>query len=431
MKPNIQYVARVLSGVNMGAEALLPGSKPVVIGKSATSDIIFSGARVANRHIKIQRHGNAIELIPLAQPVYVDGKDVGLKSVILKPNQVVTIGDVRFAINDKQQPWPESEDKQPHSNVISEVGAQEKNKKTSKSLLGNPWVWLSLLALVAVNVHYFVKSSGGLPGILGFTQGVDQQASQIVGEAAFSNVKVSKTRNGITTLDGYVKTVKEKEMLNQRMQHLGSKVIDRVFIDQSLEDSANQIARTLGEGSVNFSTLQHGRLKATGIINERRRWISLRETIRSDVKGVLSINDDEIVDLSEQFLSLKRKVALQNFSKRIRVSRKKGLITVEGSLTPDEGETWTKLFGQFQEETSYEFRLVERFTRPSEQFEMAIRTASVGEVPFVVSKQGKKYFVGSNVGKGYFIEAINHDHIVLNNNEIKFPLFFGQKENKK
>lgn len=428
MKPNIQYVARVLSGVNVGAEALLPRSKPVVIGKSASSDIIFSGARVASRHIKIQRHGNAIELIPLAQPVYVDGKDVGLKSVILKPNQVVTIGDVRFAINDKQQPWPDSEERNVRSKIISDVSDSQSNKKVSKNLLANPWVWLSLLALIAVNVHYFVNSSGGLPGVLGLTQGVDQQATQIVDETALANVTVSKTRNGITTLDGYVSTIKEKEILDQKMQRFGSKIIDRVFIDTTLENSANQIAQTLGEGGVNFSTIEHGRLKATGIINERRSWISIRETIRSDVKGVLTINDDDVIDLSEQFISLNRMLEQQKFSKRVSLSRNKGLITAEGNLTPDERLIWSDVFNRFQNETSYEFRLIERFSRPSEQFEMAIRTVSVGDVPFVVSKQGKKYFVGSNVGKGYFIEAINHDHIVLNNNEIKFPLFFGQKE---
>lgn len=431
MKANIQYVARVLSGVNVGAEALLPSTKPVVIGKSTTSDIIFSGARVANRHIKIQRHGNAIELIPLAQPVYVDGKDVGLKSVILKPNQVVTIGDVRFAINDKQQPWPDESDKDVAGKVIKEVVLPEKKKSLRKSLLANPLVWLLSLALIALNVHFFVKSAGGLPGILGLTKGVDQQATQIIGETDFGNIKVSTSRDGVTTLDGYVTTVKEKEMLNQKMSHLGSRIIDRVYIDSNLENSANQIARSLGENGVNFTTLEHGRLKADGIINERKSWISIRETIRSDIKGVISINDDEVIDLSEQFLLLSRKVEQQKFSKRIALSRNKGLISVEGRLTPDERETWTEVFTQFQGETSYKFRVIERFTKPSDQFEMAIRTVSVGEVPFVVSKQGKKYFVGSNVGQGYFIEAINSDHIILNNNEIKFPLFFGQKEDKK
>lgn len=427
MKPNIEYVARVLSGVNMGAEALLPRSKPVVIGKSATSDIIFSGARVANRHIKIQRHGNAIELIPLAQPVYVDGKDVGLKSVILKPNQVVTIGDVRFAINDKQQPWPESDQHERHS-VVSGSAIVESGNGNSKSLLKNPWIWLAVLALLAVNIQYVAKSTEGMPNVLGFFKSEDQQYNKISDEAAFGDVKVSKSKNGIITLDGYVSSLKEKEMLDRKLQHLGSKRIDRVFVDTNLLNSANEIARAMGEYTIRFSTLEHGRLKATGIINERQSWITIRETIRGDVKGVRSINDDDIIDLSEQFLVLKRKIELKKFNKRVKISRDKGLITVAGSLTADEREIWKKVFDQFQSETSYEFHLIERFSHPSDQFEMAIRTVSVGEVPFVVSKQGKKYFVGSNVGKGYYIEAIDHDHIILNNNEIKFPLFFGQKE---
>ena len=103
---DVQYVVKVLSGANQGATAELPNHSGVVIGGSLGCDIIFSGVNVADRHVVVEVEGTKIRLTPLAQPVYIDGKDIGSHEILLRPNQLINIGAVNFTISSHNQPWP-------------------------------------------------------------------------------------------------------------------------------------------------------------------------------------------------------------------------------------------------------------------------------------------------------------------------------------
>jgi hypothetical protein len=103
---NKHYSLRVLSGENVGAQIVLEPNIPIVVGKSATCNVIFNNQDVADRHIKLVLSDDKIRLRPLAQPVYIEGKDIGLHDATLKLYQLVTIGNVGFAIGDGTAQWP-------------------------------------------------------------------------------------------------------------------------------------------------------------------------------------------------------------------------------------------------------------------------------------------------------------------------------------
>ncbi len=430
-KQNIQYVVKVLSGVNEGATAELQDTSGVVIGKSTGCDIIFSGANVADRHVAVELDRGRIRLTPLAQPVYIDGRDVGSHEIILQPNQLVNIGVVDFTIAEKNQPWPSYNtttkklvaDSRSHGAYTADRGV---NAKTS--ILGNPWLWLAAVIMLLANIHYLTQQYGGIPGLLGFVKTADQEISSMIRVDKYPGLYVKRINNNLTQIKGYVSTAQERTLVEEEISELRGKVAAHIFADTELEDNARKIAQTLGENEIKFSTLKHGRLKAEGLTESRSKWLNIKESIRVDVPGVISIHDDGVRNLYEMYVVLERKVEAEKFATRIDLELNKGTVTVKGRLTKEEKERWIQIKEEFLGTSFYPFRFREILRTPDADIKLSIRSVSVGDIPFVVSKEGNKYFKGSHVGSGYYIESINDDHILLNNNNIVFPVYFGREK---
>ncbi len=434
-KRNIDYVVKVLSGINQGATAELPDESGVVIGRSAACDIIFSGASVADRHVAVELDGGRIRLTPLAQPVYIDGKDVGLREVILRPNQLVNIGVVDFTIADKRQPWPDYDPLTKKLAVANEPdesgGIFVGDGEGSRTLLGNPWLWLAIVAMLLANVQYLSRDYGGIPGLLGVKKTVSQELVDVIDAEKYPGLYVKRTDSRISHIRGYVTNLEEKNRVEKQVARYGGSVATHIFVDTELEDNARKIARSLGEDEIVFTTLEHGRLKASGLAESRRRWLNIKESIRNDVQGVTSINDDEVKNLYEMFAALQSAVKKEKFADRLDVSlgkRTRGMIVAKGKLTEEEKSRWVQIKKAFLEKSDYPFKFREIIRRPDADIKLSIRSVSVGEIPFVVSKEGDKYFQGSHVGSGYYIDAITDDHILLKNNNISFPVYFGQEK---
>ncbi len=429
-KQNVQYVVKVLSGVNEGATADLQDTSGVVIGKSVGCDIIFNGANVADRHVAVELDRGKIRLTPLAQPVYIDGRDVGSHEIILQPNQLVNIGVVDFTIAEKNQPWPSYDTTTKKLTADSSShGTRAVDSRFGKaSILGNPWLWLAAVVMLLGNIHYLTQQYGGIPGLLGFTETAGQKISAIIRVDKYPGLYIKRGNNGITQVKGYVSTTVDKALVVEEMSEFKGKIVSHIFVDTELEDNARKIARSLGEDEITFTTLEHGRLKAKGLTDSRSKWLSIKENIRSDVQGVISINDDDVRNLHEMYVVLEKKMVAEKFAKRIDLNLNKGTIVVKGRLTKEEQVRWLQLKEEFLENSSYPFRFREIFRTPDADIKLSIRSVSVGEIPFVVSKEGNKYFKGSHVGSEYYIESINDDHILLKNNNIVFPVYFGQEK---
>jgi type III secretion system YscD/HrpQ family protein len=429
IKQNIQYVVKVLSGANQGATADLQVGSGVIIGRSNSCDIIFNGANVADRHIAIELEGEKLRLTPLAQPVYIDGKDVGSHEVILYPNQLVNIGVVDFTIADKNQPWPDYDKNTKKIDVVKRLG--HNNKVTTKpSLFGSPWLWLAAIIMLLANIHYLTRDYGGILGLIGLEKTTSQKISSVINVDSYPALYVKKLGNGVTEIRGYVSNSHQKASVTKQINEIGGDVVSTIFVDDEIEKSAKQISQSLGETGIDFSTIEHGRLKASGMAESRSKWMNIKENIRSDVRGVTSVNDDEVRNLNELFLVLERKVKQQSFSKRVTLELRKGTIVAKGKLTESERKQWNLVKESFLKNSFYPFKFREIFRTPDADIKLSIRSVSVGDIPFVVSMDGDKYFQGSHVGSGYYIKSITDDFILLKNNNIEFPVYFGQKKGK-
>jgi type III secretion system YscD/HrpQ family protein len=423
---DVHYMVKILSGVNEGAQVSLPRNIPIVIGHSNDCDVILNGAAVADKHIKITLLGQSIKLIPLAQPVYVNGKDVGLREYNLELYHVVEVGGVCFTIGLHGRPWP-AYDPEQRSMRSMQHSLPNYVINEHNSIFRSPWLWSAVAILLLVNIHYFSRQIGGIPGILGLKPNVEESISALTSEKHFKHVKINQGSNGLLMVSGYVASSDERKQVKQDIAELSENTNVTLFIDKELEVSARTIAQSLNERRVMFSTLEHGRLKASGLVKNRQSWQNVKENIRDDVKGVESLNDQEVIILSEKLTRLEQKIALEDFHKRLSVKLVREVVEVRGELTKAEKLRWQHVKRSFAKEV-YPFTYRELLQKPDHKIKLALRSVSVGDVPFVVSKEGEKYFKGSHVGQGYYIKAINDSNIILKNDDIEFPIFFGQKE---
>ena len=420
---NIQkspYLLKVLSGSNAGAKINLNVGS-YIIGNSSDCEIIFHDKYIAPQHIKLIVTTKDIFIHPLANPIYISGKDIGTYDTKLRPYQVVTIGKIHFAIGFADQPWP----------VIKRPVFQKKNStKTQQQSKKSSWKYLlaGFIVLLLANAFYFSSEiTQGLQSIRSDTH-IKQEIEARINQLGFANLSIDKA-NHKSRITGYVKNNEEKQKLIKEIENLNYPVTYRIWVDQELVNQANYIAKSFGESDIHFSMKNDGELIAKGYVKNASNWNKAQKTILSDIGGIKLIKDSEVDSLQQQLEKFQAYLADKPFSNRISLVIKEGKITISGELTDDEISQWKKIRNNFFKQHGNIPDLVENLQSPRSRFKLAIRSVSVGKVPFITSKDDKKYFVGSHLGKGYYVESITADRILLRHNDIEIPVYFGKKDN--
>ena len=147
-----------------------------------------------------------------------------------------------------------------------------------------------------------------------------------------------------------------------------------------------------------------------------------------DVSGIQAIEDDGIQTLLKRKQALEQFVEKKGLSSRIRVTISNNRITVDGELTQNELTRWGDLYLEFQELHGKGPAIIERLFNARDRIKLIIRSVSVGDTPFLVSKDGKKYMEGSSLGSNYFINKITPDYVLLSNDGVEIPIYYGVED---
>lgn len=421
------YLLKALSGSNAGAKVELDlGS--YTIGSSAECDIIFHDKYIAPHHLKLLVTRKGIFVEPLANPVFIAGNDIGIQNTKLRPYQVITLGKVNFAIGSSVQKWPKI--KRPELKSLH--SQKKKTVKTSQKANKKPATWrylfTGLTILLLANIIYF-KSN-----ISDFFSSLESKESQItkvqnsIQGLNLSGVKIEDNQKGKLSIIGYVKNKQEKQVLLNKIANLDKPVIHRVWVVNELVEHANYISSSYGESDIHFSMKNDGVLIATGYVKNASEWNNAQRAILNDVDGIQKIQDTDVSSLQQQLEKFQAYIDKEPFKNRVTLSITDGKITISGELTDDERTRWKKVRNQFFLQHGNIPNLVENLQSPLDRFNLAIRGVSVGKVPFITSKDDKKYLVGSHLGKGYYVKSITADRILLQHNDIEIPVYFGKKD---
>lgn len=422
------YQLKILNGVNVGATARLTESSPLVIGRSAACDLILNGADVADKHVKIEISNDRVRLLPLAQPVYVDDEDIGLHEITLRPYQIIGIGKVEFAVGDGSIAW---------SDVTKVPRVQKKSKSSSRDdQQSGGWdlkkilFWLtSIVLLIAANVHYFSRDAGGILGVLGVKAPVTAKVEKTVTDFDLPGIKVQKDKKGKQLITGYVDTRAQKQRLVNKIRRLDRTVRYKIWADTDIENNAGLIASTFKERNLKF-TSDRGKLDVQGFVSTQESWDNVKQNIERDMDGITSINDANIKTFESQLKQLRNTKNQEAFAERLKLELNEGSILATGELIDQEMDVWNRIHTSFSRKNENLIPVVSKISNPRTNINLKIRSVSVGDVPFLVSKDGKKYFKGSTLADGYTVERIEVDRIIIKHKNIEIPIFFGKENNK-
>ncbi|HIO91494.1 MAG TPA: EscD/YscD/HrpQ family type III secretion system inner membrane ring protein [Leucothrix mucor] len=422
-----QFSLKVLSGANIGAQITLEDKKSVVVGKSAKCNVIFNNEDVADRHIKLVLTDGRVRLRPLAQPVYVEGKDIGLHDVTLLPYQLVTIGKVGFSVGDGSGQWPRVDSQ---GRKIS-FQLEDQSIKEPSSGAWKKWLfWLGLALLIAANLQYFTRDTGGLFSVVGLKDTVEQEVYSAIGDAGLSNISVLKARGGRFKVTGYVATNEQKQHLIGAIQRVDRRVDYSIWVNANIENNALLIAQTLDEDQVHFSSKEDGTLYASGYVQSQSDWHRLRDSVLEDVEGIALVNDTQIKSMLEL---LRSKAKTQDLSKVIQVYQKGKQFMVTGNPSQRQLSRWHDVVDEVMRPVKGYWDVIEDFKVSAEtkEFKLSLMSVSIGDVPFVVSKDGTRYLEGAHLGEGYYLKKIMADHVLLKHNGTEIPVYFGKKGDSK
>ncbi|HPY39038.1 MAG TPA: type III secretion system inner membrane ring subunit SctD [Thiolinea sp.] len=435
------YLLKVLSGSNAGALVRLKAGE-VVIGKSMSSDIILHDENIADLHLKLKVDDENILLEALAKPVLIDNKEIDLGEHPLKPYQVVSLGSIDFFVADVRKPGRRgNENKTAEAPIPPRVKSDKladpvptpafkttaEVKPRSKSL-GWALLFTGLGMLVIANILYFKPYISGLAEKVGLSESADQRANDLLKKLKPTDLAVVRDPDGRVAISGYVENRDDKrELMNQALL-AGNGINYRVWVREDLVANANQVARALGQTDLSFSNLEEGKLAAHGYVSDEADWAQIKANIMSDVSGIQSIDDRSVQTLIKRKEALVQFIEKKGLSSRVKVTIENGRIKVDGELTQNELKRWAALYDEFTQTNGTGPAIVENLYNVRDRLKLVIRSVSVGETSFLVSKDGKKYMEGSNLGNDYFIKKITPDHVLLSNNGIEIPIYYGVED---
>ena len=421
------FTLKMFSGPSMGAEISL-GPGEYIVGKDISSDLILNDRSVAPKHLMIRVDDDGVHVKALAHPVYIAGKEMGERERLLESFQVVTLGTTHFALGGASATWPviglptirevvsmstSAPGKQGEA-AGSGAGLQEVARRLSHQYPWLKWLlagWVGLLVMVLLAT---LGSSGGVP-----VKRVDRAALEsLVSEMGFSGrLQVKTADDGRLTLNGYVDNDAQKRRLEAALKARNMDVGLMVWSPATLAETAQSILQAVGVQHVKVwsdKSLVRGELVMSGYVSDDDNWKKALKICRGDIPGIVAIDERAVDPIETRAQALKKLIVGSGLQEKLKVSTKGGNLVVRGVLGSDlEKQQWRQLVRRYRQLYLDEPELVETQVTKKKKLYIPIRSISIGDLSYIVTRDGRKYMVGSYLGEGYVIKEIHADRLVL------------------
>jgi type III secretion system YscD/HrpQ family protein len=402
----------------VGAEIILaPGE--YIVGSDDTCDIIFSDQTVAPHHVQLVVTSTDIIAKPIQQPFFVAGTQVDHTSTPLIPLQIVTLGATHFSIGFTGADWSQLELPPLQTTTSSTAPAATHfnigKGRHARFLKFYPWGGAGLLLCCMLVVIGQGNTKPIQPSSLISLTPVEQ-VQRLVNELNFQNLTVTALSNGRIQVQGYVKTVAQRQQLDNTLRSFAGKVEKRLWVSTHLVESANAIVRTLGLRELQITDGGPGTLIVAGYVKDKMIWQRALTILRRDIPSILRMEDQAVETLEKRRKILENMLAQHGLGEKLYLQRDGDQITVEGSLNTQQSQSFHRVAQIFRERYGSNPTLNTNIKQVRSQINLAIRSVSVGSVPYLVTQEGHKYMEGTKLVSGYEIRSIKPDKIILSLN---------------
>jgi type III secretion system YscD/HrpQ family protein len=432
------FILKVLSGANAGASVRLKQGT-VVIGRSMVSDIILHDESVADRHLQLQIGVDEIQLLPLATPVFVDGVDVSSRASKLEAYKRINLGAVELVVLDTRRVAPLAgateqvkQTTNQTANTQTTLNPTTDNSVSTKKWTDKTYLAIGLSLLLLGNLWYFLPNLKQLTDKLGLRPSAEQQAETMLTSLGETGLQRVVNPDGTSVISGYVPTTSKRNELIWTLRRAGINANLNIYSQEELLESAQMILRSMGETGIAFNQTPPGNLQAKGVVRSTDVWQQAKQTILSDVGGVKAIDDTGVQTIDSYMALFAQFVEKKGLISRLQITKDSGNVIVKGDLTQNEIEQLKRIRNEFIETygaANYP-SIVLNVVDMKSKIKLAIRSVSVGKIPYLVSKDGKKYMEGSKLSDNYFVKSIKPDHVVLSTQGMDIPFYYGIEEGK-
>lgn len=418
--PTQKFTLKVLSGPHTGAELNLD-SGSYSIGSHEGCDLVFNDTSLAQNHLQIILSDAGLAVRPLALPVYINGSEVSQGGATINDLDIVTLGDTHFAVAGSEATWPASIEL-PHINTKRNEPIIEKESNSFFSRQKFPIAigTIGLVILFGLNQPFSSKS---------IFESNETIIRKILSKQNQKHIELLSQPNGVVRLTGYVDTSEASDELNKALVSSKLKTISRIYSSDELLATSKQVLSALGYSDLNINSISHdpGTVVLHGFVDTGAELRQLVETLNLDVTGLKKVDYAKVETLEQRLAELNSSIVDAALDKKLKAYSEGGSLIVSGVLSNVEYIQWDKIENSLQSQYADHASIINRIVKKHESIQLALRSVSIGNTAYLITKDGNKYIEGAYLDNGYMIKSIQPGVITLTKKNSDIEFLYGQK----
>jgi len=417
-----QWILKLLSGSHQGAEMPLD-ARSYIMGRSEDCDIVLHDEMLSEQLFQLNVSDSGITLVKQGQclPVYISGELDESETIVVTEFEIYTVGSLHFCFGIVGAVWPEL--------ILPVIGGsarvvEGKNKEPQGPrngqvlLAGNAKVRVKVIANISVLLLFIV---GGLMfgnGRLDAEEVLKKPTLDVIKmiqqELGFSQLSVERLDdNGNKqrwAIKGYVGTKGELALLKQRLQF--DKVISTLDI-RVMGDIKRSTETLLKQFQMQNLLVSYGNeggeLVVSGVHPNFSDWRRLKKLLIADIPGLRKVTD-QVESQEGRVQRLREWILEEHLDDEVTVVIKNGRLSILSDIALEQSSAWQRIVDRFQ--VTYGSALDVSITlngRPT----IDIRSVSLGEIPYLILSNGRRYTAGSYVRDGFYVDKIDKNTVIF------------------
>jgi type III secretion system YscD/HrpQ family protein len=440
------YVLKIFSGPHVGAEVAL-GDGRFTIGQADDCDIVLSDATLAGTHLRLALEAGRLHVTPVDGTVQLEGRTLEGESAV-EPFQILTLGTTHLGIGPAGKGWPKLSLPAIYTGGVEAAptpapaeGRPADNARTGEhaaaatappagaavpagerragrlARTGRALVAVVALAFLLVPTTPWQEAARPEPVAPPPPPTPLERTLAVLDEMGMNGrLEAQATSDGRISLTGYVDRGVTRALLQERFARASLPVVMRVWADEQLVTSAEQMLAALGH-DLDVASAGSGSLMLRGFLRTEDDLRRVIDNLKRDIPGIAGV-DAEVQTAEAAAAWLGAAIAAEGLDSGMRLVIRDGRFVAEGALSADDLLRWQEVRRAFRDRFGSrlilvsEVKEVEKGAQPP-GVELAIRAVSLGDNPYVTLDDGQKYMIGSRLANGWIIRDIRPDRIVL------------------
>ena len=237
--------------------------------------------------------------------------------------------------------------------------------------------------------------------------------SELIEENNYDSVVLEQLEDEIA-LTGYVQNYGDKKTIVKFLRKKKISADVNIFTDTTIKKKLEDIRDIMGLDALQLNYEGSGSAEVTGYVAQLDDWQSFRETALDDIPGLIDLQNSGIRNLSFRKSKLQEIIDSNGLEGSIKVAEgRNSSLVVSGMLPPNQIKQWSRSIKDFRAEYGDKPEIISRVKNPIEAIDLSIKELQLGDIKFIVTRDGTRYFEGAFIPGGFLVKSIDSDYVKL------------------